>query len=425
MCIASFPVRVSSDHGDYFIMASCGKCIECVTARQNSWKLRLCSEADNYSHVYFFTLTYSDSSVPITFSTLTGEELTTARKSDVQSWIKLHRERYLRKYGERIDMKYFICAEYGPEGSYVDSHGIVRQSTCRPHYHGIILSNCDSFIFKPWFNDWASRFGYVDFQEVGITREDKSSVANYVSKYVCKGEFSSRVDDIERGFIEPAWLICSKNIGLSYVEKHRFFHDPHGLRESFSCDYNEDLVRLILSQTPSLEDKIRDILRLSKVYDGDNFAYRMPRYYRDRLYGVVKETKRFVKTARKIGPVLASREALSQSDNQPQFHFAHAFCPREIFFNEVKEVKIRRYCHENFLSIALRVIIQSDIDVEYARNLKILQKSYPHLSDVECVRILDSRQLVAKENRAASKRSSLANFYESNFHKNKSLNYGS
>ena len=425
MCLASFPVRVSSDHGFYFIMASCGKCIECVKARQNSWKIRLCSEAENYSHVYFFTLTYSDTSVPTTFSSLTGEELTTARKSDVQAWIKLHRERHLRKYGERIDMKYFICAEYGPEGQYVDSHGIIRESTCRPHYHGIIFTSCPSSIIKPWFNDWASRFGYVDFQEVGITREDKSSVANYVSKYVCKGEFSSRVDDIERGDIESAWLICSKNIGLSYVEKHRSYHDPHNLCESFSREYNEDLVRLILSQTPSLEDKIRDVLRLSKVYDGDNFAYSMPRYYRDRLFGVLKEDTRTFKTAKRIGPVLATRQALAEPDNQSQLHFAHAFSPRQIFFNEVKEVKVRRYCHENFLSIALRVIIQSDINAEYARNLKILQKDYPHFSYVELCRILDARQLAAKENRAAAKRSSLASFYESNYYKNKSLNYGS
>ena len=133
MCLRPLHLRVmSTTFGKEIpIFAPCGKCIECVLERQNSYKLRLCYEARRWKHCFFFTLTYCDSSLPVVLNEFTGEYVSTGCKSHVQAWLKVMRERYVRSRGCRFDFRYFICLEYGSEDYYTDDWGRVRKATGR------------------------------------------------------------------------------------------------------------------------------------------------------------------------------------------------------------------------------------------------------------------------------------------------------
>lgn len=264
-------------------LVGCGKCPECLKDRQNSWKLRLIQEASQWCHVYFFTLTYNETNVP-------RNDLgnTTASVKDVQDWIKRFRTNFKRSYGVDAEFKYFICAEYGPEGTYF-YRGQMRKSTMRPHYHGMLFTDYTEDIVAPMFRDWESSCGYYQLDEIcksGKMREERSSVANYCSKYCCKGEFASRRKEIERGEIERAFTICSNGIGASYISRYSRYH---------LCGCS-----LYLPYKPEV---IQSILSRKFVIDG-SFKYKMPRYYSDRIYKVpvveVQEVLNLMKNEREI-----------------------------------------------------------------------------------------------------------------------------
>lgn len=262
-------------------LVGCGKCPECLKDRQNSWKLRLIQESSQWSHVYFFTLTYSEDNVPRNEFGNTSSSV-----KDIQDWLKRFRTNFKRTYGSDAEFKYFICAEYGPEGSYF-CKGKMRKSTMRPHYHGMLFTDYTEAIVLPLFCDWSRSCGFYKLDEIcksGKMREERSSVANYCSKYCCKGEFASRCKEIERGEIERAFTLCSNGIGASYITRYSRFH-LCGC--SLYLPYSREIVDQILSR--------------KFVLDG-SFRYKMPRYYSDRIYKVpvveVKEVLNFIKNER-------------------------------------------------------------------------------------------------------------------------------
>ena len=138
MCLR--PINIKVDRSEFSrayrpqasISVPCGKCVECLKDRQNAWKVRLLSECSSWKYLYFFTLTYSEETVP-------RNELgaTTASVSDIQNWLKRFRtslDRSIGKVSARSYFRYFIAAEYAPEGTYLTRSGIPRKSTCRPPY---------------------------------------------------------------------------------------------------------------------------------------------------------------------------------------------------------------------------------------------------------------------------------------------------
>lgn len=132
----------------------CGKCIECLKDKQNSWKIRLTEESRDHLYVYFFTLTYNDDSAPYVYDE-EGSKVLQLNKNHVQLWIKRLRMRYERKFGRKIDFKYFVCGEYGP-------------NTGRPHYHGIFFTNDIIPIYaRQMFSDWEQMYGYTIWSDVG------------------------------------------------------------------------------------------------------------------------------------------------------------------------------------------------------------------------------------------------------------------
>lgn len=420
MCNHSFKVKVESKTlgTSYYIDAPCGRCSECVKRRQNDWKLRLCEECKNWKHLYFFTLTYAPENLPYNINEETGEALSTARKSDLQSWLKLMRERFQRSHGgDRLQMKYFICAEYGPRG------------TKRPHYHGLIMTDVDYFDIAPLFRWWSMFKGFVKWKKVVPTsaspdiREHRSKCANYVSKYCCKGEFASRFDDIEAGLIEKAWTICSKNIGASYIDEMSTWHLPPWFKcAQIDGSFTEEQVwSLFLNAESPIIAEIDLILSRNKVYDGSH-GYKMPKYYRDRIYGIKKYDKRIITDERHKQMPFPRLSCESCPRWREKAHFARFYESPVSILQGTKVQKSVRYSHENFVSVAMRVRLLQQHDFEYRREFSAIKSMHLALSDAEVIRQMEADKCAAALYRESYATSQLSEFYTANMFRHRELN---
>lgn len=440
MCLFCSPRRVLKTNGNYVVVyASCGHCVECLKRRQNDWKLRISHECAQWKHCYFFTLTYREDTLPcnviyddVAFEVLfTGTKqecmnfmskynlfagfsiVSTACKSHVQDFIKRIREDMSRKLGVRWPLKYFICAEYGPN----------PRGTKRPHYHGILLCNEDENTIKPYFSTWEDDFGRIDFQEVGSKREDRSSVANYISKYCCKGGFESRKEDIDNGLIERAWTIMSKNIGLQWLEEHKQDYLKFvPFTSSVGGDWtDEDFATFAESrfydnheQYDKVIREIDDLIRNIRVFDGLVHGYNMPRYYYDRIINKPIYQDRIIKY-----PNVLTLKIDSYGINTPRVgqHFAFAYYP-EALTCKTEVRKVKRFSSESFLSAALRYRLRMLADERDFRLTQKLKNDYGY-SDSEIIRMSTRNKEVALKYREKDASSRLATFYETNMWKHR------
>ena len=404
----------------------CGHCIECLKKRQNDWKLRITHECAEWSHCYFFTLTYRNDMLPCRvvnrdefgcvhysgtypncqkfvdrYPFCDLEIVSSANKSEIQAFVKRMREDISRRFydGGRWPMKYFICAEYGPN----------PRGTKRPHYHGIILCNDSSEVLKPYFNLWHAIIGRIDFQEVGIGREDRSSVANYISKYCAKGCFESRKEDIDHCLIEKAWTVMSKNIGSSWLEAHKqdyLRHIPTCL--SIDGDWSvEDIEAFFASGTDLtcvVTQEIDNLIRNLRVYDGNLHGYKIPRYYFDRMFNK---------------PVYYDRLIPSDKPNltlyhgeftQPHYCFFHI--PEAITF-ETKVAQDKRYVPESFVSRALAYRLRM-LAIERSRRLADRLTSDFGYSIAEADIAVARNASLALQYREQSATASMQSFYITN-----------
>lgn len=107
-----------------YLQVPCGRCVNCLSLRQDTWAWRIEQEAlftmKNYGAVYFITMTYDDEHL------VWSDDRCTLYKDDVQKFMKK-----VRYYIPGV--RYFLCGEYG------DMFG-------RPHYHWI-----------GYFKNWISR----------------------------------------------------------------------------------------------------------------------------------------------------------------------------------------------------------------------------------------------------------------------------
>lgn len=431
MCLRPLYLRVDSTtfSEPIPILAKCGKCIECVIERQNSYKLRLCYEAQRWKHCFFFTLTYRNSTLPKAVNFDTGEAISTCRKVDVRYWLKRLRERYQRSHdGNRFDFKYFICSEYGSTDDYVDDRGRVRKATGRPHYHGLLFCNDSPEFVKEMFADWRKTFGNVKANELKSTkkvpdiREHRSKVANYVAKYCCKGEFASRVDDIESGYIEPSWIISSINIGTNYIDDMKSYHlVQDGLFADSTLRY--------LPQGPFTIDRVdvwfrscrgtsrqkwaenvwnyvNEVVDRMFVKDGEA-RYIMPRYYRLKIYGTTKSVKRLKVTGLDLKFSFDLLESFSQSPVHAGF-----VRPPSCFTYKTKETHVNVPSSENFLSAAIAYVLRYRATLRSAEEFACFEMQRIGQSFAKIARdwaILDEFK---RHKRASLKASKLRSFYQ-------------
>jgi len=125
MCLA--PVTLKKDSVRQYVLdvspvqtVPCGKCLECMKLRANSWFIRLDNEMSVSSSACFVTLTYDDEHLPYT-----DDGNMTLDFKDTQKFFKRLRKRHFKNSKAKI--KYFLVGEYGSISN-------------RPHYHAIIFS---------------------------------------------------------------------------------------------------------------------------------------------------------------------------------------------------------------------------------------------------------------------------------------------
>lgn len=429
MCVCPHTIVVQSRTfgTSRVITAPCGHCIECVKKRQNDWKVRICHECAYWSHVYFFTLTYRESMLPcsLCFSDVFDSSMGVLRKpdalkyaeshdcdfkstvyiKDVQDFVKRMRVDYERKHALKLDMKYFICSEYGPNPC----------GTKRPHYHGIIMTSAEYNDLLPYFSSWARDFGRMEFVEVGLMREDKSSVANYVSKYCSKGSFESRLDDIRHKHISRAKSVMSHGIGERWLDVHKgdylsrvpSFVEVVG---DFSLDDVEQLWRDTLDD--DMWKELDNLIDNMRVYDGDNYCYSLPRYYKDRLFKVKKSFLCYG-TTRKLSIRFSPYATLAS-------HYVYA---PPCFTYESKERKDVRYVQENFLSVAIALRLRQRFDARDRDARCRENESFYTAPDGAIHSTYEDSKRSALEARESIITSKLSNFYQSNMWKNSRLDF--
>lgn len=265
MCTSPITIRYSNlrtiTTGWRSIQVPCGKCCECKKQYQDSWSIRIYEELKACGFkATFVTLTYAPEHVPTVVDKETGATYLSVCKRHCQNVIKRFRTSYKRSKGKDAPLRYFLTSEYGPR-------------TLRPHYHAIFFG-LNKYELKPLTDDWAKNYGFVKVDDIRFDGK-QSAVCRYVAKYCSKGVFENPL--IAAGFVAPTFHLMSKGIGRSFLS-------PDNVR--YYTWWKSD--RKYISVSPSRLIYTNDYLEFVGVtlrYYLDGFAYKMPRYYKVKLYG--------------------------------------------------------------------------------------------------------------------------------------------
>lgn len=245
------------------ISVPCGHCINCLQDLQNDWSLRLTKELLSAPErpAVFITLTYNDENLPTEeFNEETGEiyKYPSVSPKDVNNFIKCLKTKInrLKKKGNykgyKGALKYFIASEYGP-------------GTHRPHYHGILfgLSKKDYDLIN---ESWNRGFIYLG--------EANAKTIRYTSKYCLKptefsnpnresGYFNYEKYLDEKGLRRKEFRRMSTKLGANYIES------PVNIRYHLKNPFKKQTWTVKLG----------------------SFNYKMPRYYKIKLYTKENEEK--------------------------------------------------------------------------------------------------------------------------------------
>ena len=209
MCIA--PTTIWRDYatkdGQKTEQVPCGKCFECLRARQFAWTFRLQKQQMISESAYFVTLTYGKvmekgvhlfgDDPPLSFN---GHQ--TLDRSHFQKFMKRLRKR------NPCTIKYFMCGEYGTKFK-------------RPHYH-MIIYNLDPALAEDSLRlskeVWTH--GMVDVAKCCL------ETIMYTCGYVMQGRWEPEQDDDDR---YPHFAAQSKNLGLNYLTDAVYDYHVDGL----------------------------------------------------------------------------------------------------------------------------------------------------------------------------------------------------
>lgn len=220
-----------------------------------------------------------------------GIKVPVVQLEDVQKWIKRARIRYERETGNKMEFKYFVCSEYGP-------------NTFRPHYHLLLFSNdMEWFDINEYFvKDWKSNYGDVDWtnrpvkgNKVSIDGSDL--VSSYVSKYCLKpAELENPY--VVAGLIPRTFRKMSKGIGNTFKEK--LVSQVRDLAKTFRVSLDSKFSFLSQSERRDFAECLFNKLR----YFRDGFFYSMSRYWKDAVFPhKYKEGKKYNKNTKKYETV--------------------------------------------------------------------------------------------------------------------------
>lgn len=266
MCTDPRHIRVTSKlQGTHWYKVPCGKCCECKKKYQNDWMVRMSYEATMWPKLCFVTLTYRDEDIPnYTFKDCPDEHYLTLHKKHVQDWTKAMRTDLSRKRGNDFKFKYFICGEYGTQG------------TKRPHYHGLFfgLSRED---MMPYLGKWYNDYGIYKAYDIPVlSGKDVGCVTRYVAKYCSKGIFENPF--VALGLVDPAFRLVSKGLGECYVSRYKDYH----LCRDFPR-FDPERPRKPLRYRKASETFLKEVIKRSHCLCG-NYYYGLPKYYKTKIF---------------------------------------------------------------------------------------------------------------------------------------------
>lgn len=245
------------------ILIPCGKCIGCRLSYARQWADRCMLELQYHDSAYFVTLTYNDVHVPKSFygdpDTGLAQPVLTLCRRDVQLFFKR-----LRRVKPNDSIRYFGCAEYGP-------------NTFRPHYHVIIFGlHLDDLKLKrqdvdgkvnAWTSDtlqaaWSERpFGNYSpiLDSLGdVECSDVTWAAcNYTARYIVNKQLGPDGKDFYDAFnIVSPFTFMSRRPGIG-----RWYFDSH------DDIYSSDTISI---STPTGGRSIKPPRYYDKLYDIDH-----------------------------------------------------------------------------------------------------------------------------------------------------------
>lgn len=254
MCVSPLRLRNSdlavSRGWPLYREVPCGCCPECVSNGQTQWSERarrellafrpfykpykVGSKSDESNMAFFFTFTYDDARLPLSFKGNPHGAPTLWYEHITDFFHHFNKKRF--RQGKNA-MSYLLCGEYGTK-------------THRPHYHCICIglslsdaremreywqkrhcpkslqydlankSTADEFFKSVIFDHVNMRVGVSRFAQVGVTLSEIklddgaiNGASRYVSKYVVKGgdDWSKNNDDVYK-----TKLCVTKGFGLGY-----------------------------------------------------------------------------------------------------------------------------------------------------------------------------------------------------------------
>lgn len=180
-------------------------------------------------------------------------------RRDIQNTMKIFRINYARLYKKtkdekyKLNFKYYIRGEYGPQ-------------TSRPHYHGLFfgltLEQVTS-LCKLW------RRGLTDCKEVQRSEKDFSNATRYVSNYINKADFEPEC--VKQYVCEKPRVQCSTGmIQLSQQEIINYTGQDLGLTlhdSYYDADDIERVYNRLTKMVGNSEYKLCDKYRKKVFYE--------------------------------------------------------------------------------------------------------------------------------------------------------------
>ena len=236
----------------------CNKCIICRDKKAREWSTRaMCEAQSSTGYPLFLTLTYNNQFVP-------SDGVSKTHAQNFMKRLRINLNRYL---GREVNLRFFLCAEYGSK-------------TKRPHYHALIynfpmldtLKRTLSIVEKSWSfvvsrknldtsrqgvfldektNRYRQQFGFVYVQMA------QGGHVKYCMKYMRKD------GSVPHGSNDVFYLSSRRNgLGSQWLEEHREEYYNH----------------------PQLTD-----VTFTDKWSMANYTAAMPSYFKTKLYPIISK----------------------------------------------------------------------------------------------------------------------------------------
>lgn len=197
---------------DRYISVPCGKCSQCISARQNYYVQRIQMESIR-SEIFYFTLTYANRGLK--FTDKLGYEIPYPHYEDIQNLFK----RLRKKLPHPIET--FVVSEYGEKRKRPHFHGFiaVRKTDIKEHYRSSHLY-CEKVLFKEVLFEWRRNISLCYSPKKG------KMVANTRSPHwikLCDFVFKRNKRTFDLHWVEP--IVNHDNDTSYYVTKYLLKYD--------------------------------------------------------------------------------------------------------------------------------------------------------------------------------------------------------